>query len=273
MVDHQTDIPASSQTALEALSLLTKKWQPVVIVTLHHHEPMGFNALLESIPGVSGKVLSETLETLGENGLVERRVVSESPLRVEYELTIAGAEMEPVFDALSTWGERHLSASSPTVVVADSDRRLTEMYQQWLTDHFTVRRAHTSDELEAALDGSTDVLVCDEDVPGTSVGALLESVQAACRTIVLVGDRPPFDILEYDCDALYRKPVIQETLHEAITEQLRRQGESEFAREQASLLAKRALLEDAYTRVRLDDVDGYTALRERLEALEAKTVE
>ncbi|WP_252699206.1 winged helix-turn-helix transcriptional regulator [Natronosalvus vescus] len=273
MVDHQPDIPVSSQTALEALSLLTKKWQPVVIVTLHHHEPMGFNALLESMPGVSGKVLSETLETLGENGLVKRTVVSESPLRVEYELTTAGAEMEPVFDALGAWGERHLAATSPTVVVTDSDRRLTEMYQQWLADHFTVRRAHTSDELEAVLDGNTDVLICDEDVPGTSISTLLESVPATCRTIVLVSDRPTFEILEYDCDALYRKPVVRETVLDAINEQVRRQGESALARERGSLLAKQALLEDAYTGVRLDEVDAYTALCERVEALEAKTAD
>jgi len=56
------------------------------------------------IPDISGKVLSETLETLVEADLIERTVISESPLRVEYGLTSAGKEMEPIFAALSEWG-------------------------------------------------------------------------------------------------------------------------------------------------------------------------
>ncbi|GAB3040294.1 winged helix-turn-helix transcriptional regulator [Natronobiforma cellulositropha] len=270
MVTNGIDVPSDDQMALDVLSLLSKKWHPVVVVVLAHEGPLGFNDLLESIPDISGKVLSGTLEALGEAGLIERTVVSESPLRVRYELTEAGWDLDPVFSALTIWGERHLETSTPTVLVADADRRITDMYGQWLTDRYTISRAHNGDELAAAVgDGSeVDVVLFDEGLPGVEPAETLTSLASTCRTVVLVGDRPGFDLLEFDCDDVLRKPIVRETALESVEAQLSRRGEPDSQREHAALSAKCSLLESAYPRETLAANDAYVAACERLAALE-----
>ncbi len=267
MTRRELDVPRATRTALDAFALLSKKWHPVVVAALHHHGSLGFNGLLEAIPDLSGKVLTDTLEALRDAGLVDRTVVSESPLRVEYELTEAGADLEPIFDDLSAWGERHLEAATPTILLADADRRITDLYGQWLDDRYTVARAHTAADIDRYLREPIDVVVYDEGLPGVNAADVPAAVGADCRTILLLGDRPELDLLEVDCDDVRRKPIVRETLLEAIDDQLRRRGESADDRERASLAAKRSLLESVYSRDHLTRQAAYRDLESRLEAL------
>lgn len=273
MTYREVDVPLRSRRALDALAVLSKKWHPVVVVTLAHRGPLGFNDLLESIPDVSGKVLSETLEALQDVGIVDRRVVSESPLRVEYDLTDAGRDMEPIFESLGEWGERHLDDSAPRVLFADADRRITEMYSQWVADRYAVDRAHDRAELEARLDDSVDVVFVDAGVPGVDLRTVLSKWGRACRTILLVGDRPAFDLLSVPCDDVFRKPIVRETALEAIDEQLSRRDELADRRELASLEARRSLFESVYALDRLESDERYGDLRERLAALKERRSE
>ncbi|WP_424017509.1 winged helix-turn-helix transcriptional regulator [Halorientalis pallida] len=81
-----------------------RKWHPVVVARLLDDGPMGFATLAESIAEVSNTVLSDSLEDLEDSGVVDRRIVSERPLRVEYALTPRGESLEPVIDAMAAWG-------------------------------------------------------------------------------------------------------------------------------------------------------------------------
>jgi DNA-binding HxlR family transcriptional regulator len=90
-------------------SILGKKWHPVIVHRLLE-EPMGFNELKRAVDGVSSKVLSDSLETLEERGLVDRRVISEKPFRVEYRLTDRGESLRPVIREMQSWGTRYLRA-------------------------------------------------------------------------------------------------------------------------------------------------------------------
>jgi DNA-binding HxlR family transcriptional regulator len=101
------------------VSLIGKKWHPVIIHRLLEHGPSGFNELKEDVDGISSKVLSDSLEDLGENNLIEREIISEKPFRVEYSLTPHGRSLEPVIYAMRDWGLEHLTEpaqqdSSPT---------------------------------------------------------------------------------------------------------------------------------------------------------------
>jgi DNA-binding HxlR family transcriptional regulator len=89
-------------------AVIGKKWHPVIVHRLLDSGPLGFNALKSDVDGVSSKVLSDSLDDLEENGIVDRTVVSEKPFRVEYSLTDRGVALEPVVDAMHEWGERHL---------------------------------------------------------------------------------------------------------------------------------------------------------------------
>lgn len=270
MVHRDVDVPPDAKTALDALALLSGKWQPAVLAVLAHHGPAGFNDLLESIPGVSGKVLTETLDALQEAELVERTIVNEAPLRVEYELTVAGEGIEGVFEELAAWGEEYLDAVNPTVLVVDSDRRLTEMYSRWLEERYTVVRAHSDEELDRRCKEEIDVMLFAEGVPGTDPERILAAVRPECRTIMLVEERTDFDVLEIGCDELLRKPVVSERLREAVEEQLTRQGESDPQREFGSLGAKQSFLESIHPSETLAANDDYRELCSRLETLEAQ---
>ena len=268
MVHRDVDVPPDKKAALDALALLSGKWHPAVLAVLAHHGPVGFNDLLEAIPGVSGKVLTETLDSLQEAELVERTIVSEAPLRVEYELTAAGEGIEDVFGELAAWGGEYLDVVNPTVLVVDSDRRLTDMFSRWLLDRYAVVRAHSDEELDRHLGEEIDVVLFAEGVPGTDPKRILSAVRPECRTIMLVEERADFDILAVDCDGLLRKPVVSERLRETVEEQLIRQGESELRREFGALTAKRSFLESIYPSETLESNDGYRELCSRLETLE-----
>ena len=90
-------------------TLIGKKWHPVIIHRLLVNGPLGFNDLQTEVDGISSKVLSNNLDDLQEKRLVERAVVSEKPVRVEYSLTERGESLEPVITAMLEWGSEHLA--------------------------------------------------------------------------------------------------------------------------------------------------------------------
>ena len=98
-------------------TLIGKKWHPVIVHRLLEEGASGFNELKENVDGISSKVLSDSLEDLQENGLVDREVVNEQPFRVQYSLTGRGASLEPVIAAMAEWGREHLKPP------ADGQRR------------------------------------------------------------------------------------------------------------------------------------------------------
>ena len=269
MVESNIPIPPEGSQALATLRLLSRKWSPIVLLQLQHHGPQGYNEMLESVPDISSKVLSETLDSLQDAGLVDRRVVNESPLRVEYGQTAASQDLKPVFCSLAEWADTHLSAVSATVLLADSDRRITEMYQQWLADRYTVRRAHTAEQLAEEFDDRVDVLLLDVDMPGVDL-ASFEGFDSQYRTVLIVGDRPDLELLTADCDAVLRKPFVRETARELVNDQLSRHGEPRSAREAASLNARKSAFESIYSKERLVTTDIYHELTARLDAVDTE---
>lgn len=89
--------------------LIGKKWHPVIIDRLLREGAMGFNSLKEEVDGISSKVLSESLEDLQDNGLINREIVNDKPVRVKYSLTEDGKSLEPVISAMIEWGTKRLS--------------------------------------------------------------------------------------------------------------------------------------------------------------------
>lgn len=88
--------------------LIGKKWHPVIIHRLLDAGPLGFNALKEEVDGISSKVLSDSLDDLEQKNLVNRAIVSEKPIRVEYSLTELGQSLEPVIMEMREWGMTYL---------------------------------------------------------------------------------------------------------------------------------------------------------------------
>jgi DNA-binding HxlR family transcriptional regulator len=59
-----------------------------------------------AIPGVNDTMLARRLRELEAAGLIERRVIDTSPVKVEYHLTVKGGELRPVIDELMIWSHK-----------------------------------------------------------------------------------------------------------------------------------------------------------------------
>lgn len=93
------------------LARFSGKWSLLVLHTLRQSaEPVRFNMLLRAIPDVSQKMLTQTLRTLEEDGLVQRRVFAEVPPRVEYALTARAESLLPHIYALIGWAKENMDS-------------------------------------------------------------------------------------------------------------------------------------------------------------------
>ncbi|WP_324663424.1 winged helix-turn-helix transcriptional regulator [Haloarcula sediminis] len=107
----RTGVHARGERLRRATAILGKKWHPVLLHALLTEEPLGFNDMKDRIDGISDKVLSDALEDLQDAGLVVRDVVEDKPVRVNYSLTPAGRDLEPVIEGLLEWSREHLAES------------------------------------------------------------------------------------------------------------------------------------------------------------------
>ena len=69
--------------------------------------------------GIARNVLTDRLNRLVDEGVLEKRAYQERPKRFEYRLTEKGADLWPVLVSLMKWGDRHspADAGQPTLIV------------------------------------------------------------------------------------------------------------------------------------------------------------
>lgn len=94
----------------QLLDRVGTKWT-VMIVKLLAEDGVGelrFAQLERRMPGVSHKMLSQTLRSLGQDGLVARRVEDAVPPRVFYALTPLGRSLSAPLALLREWAEAHI---------------------------------------------------------------------------------------------------------------------------------------------------------------------
>ena len=85
------------------VSLIGSKWKLLIMRNLQVR-PWRFNELKKSLEGISQKVLTDSLRSMEEDGLIVRTVYPEVPARVEYSLSELGESMRPIIAALESWG-------------------------------------------------------------------------------------------------------------------------------------------------------------------------
>ncbi|MDE7362320.1 MAG: helix-turn-helix transcriptional regulator [Oscillospiraceae bacterium] len=86
--------------------LIGSKWKLLIMRDLLMR-PWRFNELRRDLEGISQKVLTDSLRSMEEDGLVVRTVYPEVPPRVEYSLSELGESMRPILDAMMVWGEEY----------------------------------------------------------------------------------------------------------------------------------------------------------------------
>lgn len=85
---------------------ITKIWTLPLIHALGLAEPARFNELKRRIQGISATSLSERLTELEKIGIIQRRVIPESPPRVEYSLTPKGRDLQNLLEQFADWVKR-----------------------------------------------------------------------------------------------------------------------------------------------------------------------
>ncbi|MDQ3969426.1 MAG: helix-turn-helix transcriptional regulator [Thermoproteota archaeon] len=98
--------------------IIGKKWTVLIIREMLRGTTQ-FNRFLENIEGITPKVLTERLRELQKFGIVRRSIVSEYPIRVEYEMTDLGREFEPVLLAAASFSMKNM----PKIVFKDGKPR------------------------------------------------------------------------------------------------------------------------------------------------------
>jgi DNA-binding HxlR family transcriptional regulator len=106
--------PALCARFHRASELIGRRWTGAIIFVLLKSR-CRFATLRDAIPDITDRMLCERLHELEQEGIVERTVVPETPVRVEYALTRKGRALADAFDAILEWAHKwvELEAAAP----------------------------------------------------------------------------------------------------------------------------------------------------------------
>ena len=88
------------------VQLIGSKWKLLIIRNLLQRS-WRFNELRKDLEGISQKVLTDSLRSMENDGIITRTVYPEVPPRVEYALSDLGESMRPIMNAMEEWGTNY----------------------------------------------------------------------------------------------------------------------------------------------------------------------
>ncbi len=91
-----------------AIELVGKRWTGAILLVLMDG-PLRFSEIKQLVPDLSDRLLSERLKELEAEGIVQRHVIDDMPVRVEYTLTDKGRALQPAVFALKSWARAWLA--------------------------------------------------------------------------------------------------------------------------------------------------------------------
>ena len=95
-----------------AIELIGSRWTGAILRTLLGGRTR-YALIKAAIPDITDRMLSERLRSLEAEDLVVRSVIPETPVRVEYELTQKGRELQDALDEIGNWAERWIPLEDP----------------------------------------------------------------------------------------------------------------------------------------------------------------
>jgi len=90
----------------KGMRLIGGKWKASIVYHLKD-EPVRFNDLTRMLGGATKKMVDQRLKELEEEGMVIRKVISDRPIAVTYELTDFGKSALSILEDLRKWSEAH----------------------------------------------------------------------------------------------------------------------------------------------------------------------
>jgi DNA-binding HxlR family transcriptional regulator len=95
-----------------AVEIVGRRWSGAILQVMLAGATR-FGEILDAVPDLSNRMLSERLREFEGEGIVERVVFAERPVRVEYRLTEKGRALQEVVAALSRWSSEWIEAPEP----------------------------------------------------------------------------------------------------------------------------------------------------------------
>ncbi len=88
-----------------ASELIGRRWTGAILFVLLKSR-CRFATLRDAIPDITDRMLSDRLQELEQEGVIERTVIPDTPVRVEYALTKKGRALAPAVDAIAEWAHK-----------------------------------------------------------------------------------------------------------------------------------------------------------------------
>lgn len=118
MID--VDDPIDNSPLGATIRLIGGKYKAYIVWRLADGE-LRYNEIREFMGSATPRMVSKQLRELESDGLIRRKVIQKSPMRVEYSLTPTGRSILPVLEFMAEWGatyqemakERFTSSRSP----------------------------------------------------------------------------------------------------------------------------------------------------------------
>lgn len=105
-----------------ASELIGRRWTGAILFLLLKQK-CRFATLRDAIPDITDRMLTDRLQELEREGLVERTVVPATPVRVEYSLTRKGRALTDAMNAIAEWAEKWMELAPPAARAARARKR------------------------------------------------------------------------------------------------------------------------------------------------------
>ena len=103
----QKNLIDKTQICEKTISLIGNRWSLMIVNEFNSRKnSLRFNFLLEALSPISSKTLSAKLKELSEHKIIEKRIISTSPVIAVYELTDKGRDLAGLFDSMTRWGKK-----------------------------------------------------------------------------------------------------------------------------------------------------------------------
>lgn len=112
MSDRIHQVPQLCPRFHRASELIGRRWTGAIIFVLLKAR-CRYATLAAAIPDITDRMLSERLQELEQEGIVQRTVVPATPVRVEYALTRKGRALADAMGAISAWAQRWVELDAP----------------------------------------------------------------------------------------------------------------------------------------------------------------
>jgi DNA-binding HxlR family transcriptional regulator len=100
--------PRLNDLVMNLIGRIADKWTMAVLELLAEKGEMRFTRIAEGVPGISQKMLTQTLRQMERDGLLTRTIHPVVPPKVEYRLTSLGLGLGAAFCDVWTWAEENL---------------------------------------------------------------------------------------------------------------------------------------------------------------------